>query len=537
MAHGSLHEGLALSQALASSVQAQALDAEACNQWGMNQFALIEAAGRKCAGSFAAGFRPAGKMVVLAGSGNNAADALVMLKTLILDGFAAPSECSVFTTRLTCGKAALTEAAAFIRKIGVPVHVWDAEKASIDLAQAAIVIDGISGTGLSGPLHGCALEMAEAIKAHKNIFTVSIDCPSGNFDGWRAGMPMLHADATLAIEPQKTCLYSPAARANAGIILPVTGIFPQALIEKYRSAELVSWESAAAKIPPVPQTAHKYERGLVEIRAGSAGAAGAALLAALGAQAAGAGLVRLIVDPSLYPAIAPACSGIMAVPGGSSADEGRFPPSAILLGPGWGKSEDRKLLFEKCLPLEKQGIPLILDADAIPLAKNITFNGNAILTPHTGEFSALTGIPKDEILSNTINIIKAFSAEKNATILFKSHVMYIASPDGRIGIVDGMNPQLASGGSGDALAGFCAAIAARWRAMAAGFFCGISTQMREINSFDGYGCACAAAALLIQAAKAEAVAGKFTDAADIAKAAAAIAGAAWLQTPGSYNER
>jgi NAD(P)H-hydrate epimerase len=91
----------------------------------------------------------------------------------------------------------------------------------------------------------------------------------------------------------------------------------------------------------------------------------------------------------------------------------------------------------------------------------------------------------------------------------------VVSPDGRVGIIDGMNPALAAGGSGDVLAGFCASIAARWNSSAA-------------CSVDMYDCACAAASLLVQAAKTADIAGTFFDPAELATAAAALAGAAWL---------
>jgi len=330
-------------------------------------------------------------------------------------------------------------------------------------------------------------------------------------------MPIISADATLAIEPQKLCLYAPLIRAHAGTILPVTGIFPRELSLKYGEAELVTWERAYAAAPGVPKTAHKYERGLVEIWAGSPGATGAAKLAARGAQASGAGLVRLIVDPSIYPLVAPACSGVMAAPG--PAEDGRFTPDAVLLGPGWGKSEDRARILENCLRLEEQGTPLVLDADAIALAKGMAFHGNAILTPHIGEFAAWSGLPKDEILNCPIRALRDFSTKAKAVILLKSHVMYVASPDGRIGVIDGMNPVLAAGGSGDVLAGFCSSIAARWRAGA--------LKSGAYGGFDAYACARAAGALLIRASKS--VAGKFADPEEIAQAASLIAGAAWLE--------
>jgi NAD(P)H-hydrate epimerase len=478
---------------LVSADNARALDAEASASWGLNAFSLVEAAGRACAENFIRALKPGKykRYVALAGSGNNAADALVMLKTLVLDGYARISDCSVLVTRqhVHGENTPLSMALLAIEKIGVPVEVWDKEKSFSVLAGADFIVDGITGTGLKDPLKDTALVMTEAansLHGGEKPFIVSIDVPSGNFDGWKNGMPIIRAGATLAIQPQKMCLYAPAARVCAGEIIPVNGIFPRALTEKYRGAQLVSWHSVSKKVPSVADDAYKYKRGLVEIRAGSTGATGAALLASLGAQAAGAGLVRLVVDPSIYPVIAPACKGVMAVsdPGISPNDRERFSPSAVLLGPGWGKTEDRKKILESFLPLEKNGrVPLVLDADAIHLAKNIVFSGNVILTPHTGEFAGYTGLSKDEILGDTVKILKAFSVKNNVNILFKSHVMYIASPDGRIGIIDGMNPLLACGGSGDVLAGFCAAIAARLR------------ETTPNEPFDGYACACAAASI------------------------------------------
>jgi NAD(P)H-hydrate epimerase len=521
---------------LISAEKSRALDAEASSEWGLDSFALVEAAGRGCASVFAETFLK-GKQgdcsfVALAGSGNNAADALVMIRALILGGYAAASDCMVFSVRPAADvKNALSQALQAVQKLGVPIMEWDSKKGQVALGETDFIIDGITGTGLNSPLRNAALEMVDAVNLLKKQvngvrcknyqinrpLVISVDIPSGGYDGWRQGMPILTADATLAIEPQKLCLYAPLIRPHAGTILPVTGIFPPELSLKYREAELVTWEGAAAAIPVVPKTAHKYERGLVEIWAGSPGATGAAKLAALGAQASGAGLVRLIVDPSIYPLVAPACSGVMAAPGPDG--DGRFTPAAALLGPGWGKSEDRARILENFLRLEEQGTPLVLDADAIALAKDMVFHGNAILTPHIGEFAAWSGLPKDEILNFPIQALRDFSAKAKAVILLKSHVMYAASPDGRIGVIDGMNPVLAAGGSGDVLAGFCSSIAARWKAGA------VSSDGHD--GFDAYACARAAGALLIQASKS--VAGKFADPHEITQAASLIAGAAWLE--------
>jgi NAD(P)H-hydrate epimerase len=117
-------------------------------------------------------------------------------------------------------------------------------------------------------------------------------------------------------------------------------------------------------------------------------------------------------------------------------------------------------------------------------------------------------------MKRTLPIIAKYSRESNAVILLKGHVITIAAPDGRLGVVDGMTAGLAAGGSGDLLAGFCAAIAAR--------------MVRENRGFDGYTCAVVAAALLIATGNSVEVKTRFTDPLELANRAADMAGEAWL---------
>ncbi|MDR1278703.1 MAG: bifunctional ADP-dependent NAD(P)H-hydrate dehydratase/NAD(P)H-hydrate epimerase [Treponema sp.] len=534
-------------QVLVSAEDARLLDEEAQGDWALHPFALVETAGRACADVFCAAFprlfpgrssktaeASFPRIIVLAGGGNNGADALVMLRALILRGFASPDFSGIVVSHLSGNNNQGPRTANFrsLKKMGVPVIAWDedagewAGRASEDaLALADIIIDGLAGTGLREPLKGPLAEMVLVVNKLKarnknRPLVVSIDMPSGNFDGWMPGMSILNADAVLAIEPRKLCLYKPAARPFEGTILSVGGIFPPALIEKYGSVRLIDWESASAGVGRVKPDAYKYDRGLVEIRAGSPGATGAAKLAARGAQAAGAGLVRLIADPSIYSILAAGAWGVMVVPDevlknpGTEYPAGRFCPDAALLGPGWGSGPDRARILPHYLSLEAQGMPLVLDADAITLAAGMVFHGNVILTPHPGEFAAYTGTGKEEILADPGPLLLKYARERKAVILFKSHVLYLAAPDGRLGIIDGMVPCLAAGGSGDILAGFCVAIAARMR--------------RQGSGFDAYVCAAAAASLLIRAGRSPELAGRFSDPSEIANMAASLAGSVWL---------
>jgi NAD(P)H-hydrate epimerase len=217
------------------------------------------------------------------------------------------------------------------------------------------------------------------------------------------------------------------------------------------------------------------------------------------------------VDEDIYPILASRASGAMVSPVSLPENGERFKPDALLLGPGWGKEGNRAEQLEYALKKEESGVPVVLDADAIALAKGAVFHKNAILTPHPGEFAAYLGMEIDEVINNPSKLLLETAKEKKAIIILKGHVITIAGPDGRWGIIDGMVPALAAGGSGDLLAGFCGALAAR---------------MARQGVFDGYACAAAAASLLIASGRLEGP--RFIDPMELADKAADLAGQAWL---------
>lgn len=518
---------------LVSAETSLKIDELARSEWSFDTAALVEAAGRGCADSLAGAypgfFEGRGpRIVIAAGAGNNGADALVMLRYFLITGMADSFSSAVIMSKFpnVSEKTPCSQCLKSLKKMKVPILSWDFDAGEPEgsaarnkLAGAEIIIDGLAGTGIKGPLRGSAAEIINYIntlgngKAKALPFVVSVDLPSGNSDTWKPGNPIIKANLTLSIKPQKRCLYNPAARPFAGRILPVGGVFPKDIDAGFEGAELLDWERTKTFLAPITPDAYKHERGAVEIHAGKAGASGAAFIAARGAQAAGAGLVRLVVDNEIYPILASRLSGIMAVPQDGVFDNGGFAPNALLLGPGWGRREDRKAMLEQGLQTEKNGIPLVLDADAIFLARSFRFNGNAILTPHPGEFAAFLGLETADVLSNPPELAIRAAKEKNAVIVLKGHVIIIAAPDGRMGVIDGMVPALAAGGSGDLLAGIMAALAAR---------------MARQGCFSGFPCAAAAASLFMAAGKALCQKPRFLDPQEIADLVADIAGAAWL---------
>ena len=535
---------------LVSMDASRKIDLEAINEWDFNTHALIEAAAQACQRAFLKNypgfFNTNKKIAVFAGTGNNGADALSILRCMILEGLVQTDSSIVIISRFPDPASPLASIYNSLKKMQVPFIEWDKSLVKKPLlVDCDIIIDGIAGTGVQSALTGNLLEMTEKINAEASSskLVVSVDVPSGLYDNWTEGEPIVNADYTLAIEPLKHCLYKPKSRASAGTIVFTGNIFPQALIDSHiehqQKCFLVNWDRAKKEIPCFKPDIHKYQRGTIEIHAGSQGMTGAAILAARASQAAGAGLVRLIVDNEIYPiaasGLAAKAAGIMVSANNTekcNAEDNRFVPDSILLGSGWGRAESRIDVLHKALDLEKKGMPLVLDADAIFLARDFSFSGNTLLTPHIGEFAVFTGLDKKQIENNPIPILLEIAGQKNAYILLKSHVMYIASPDKGLGIIDGMVPGLACGGTGDLLAGFCASLAGR---MSASGHLTAGGHLAASGKADLFACAAAAASLLIQAGKDLESKGRIPDPLEIADQVADLAGSAWIAKPAWLN--
>ena len=330
------------------------------------------------------------------------------------------------------------------------------------LGDAALLVDGLAGTGLRGALReDSATLVAEANASGRPI--LAIDLPSGLSDAYEEGFPLVHATWTASVEPRKACLYYPAARAASGKVLAVEKVFP-AGFPCGSAASLLEAPDLALFLPTVADEAHKGSRGRLGLFAGSLGMTGAACLAARGARAASVGLVYLYADRDLYPVLSTGQGPEdlrSAIVRPMPAGEGNPGPSAcdaLLVGPGWGRDPSREAVLKD---LFGSGLPLVIDADGLRHAsrlfsKGIRPRGPVILTPHPGEFEELSGLPAGKTLANPVSALVAMAADWAAVVVLKSHVTWIAAPDGRLAVWDGLEPSLATAGSGDVLAGLAA---------------------------------------------------------------------------------
>lgn len=227
--------------------------------------------------------------------------------------------------------------------------------------------------------------------------------------------------------------------------------------------------------PHRPSDAHKGTMGTLVSLTGSYGFAGAAILSAKAALRSGVGLHYQVLPEGIYPLFGAAVHESVCVP--VKGDRGRLSPmdmemihplldkaTAVLIGCGMGCSETTAAV-EKIV-LDTVACPVIIDADGInALARHIhsleDVQSDIILTPHVKEFSRLSGISVEDILSDPAKHAEEYSVKHRDVILvLKGHRTYIAQNGEVVENIAG-NSGMAKGGSGDVLAGIIASLTAQ----------------------------------------------------------------------------
>ncbi len=232
----------------------------------------------------------------------------------------------------------------------------------------------------------------------------------------------------------------------------------------------------AACFTPRDEQSHKGTYGNLLTVCGSYGMAGAALLCARAALRSGVGLLSAAIPSSVYPLMAGALPEAVYLPMPQTADGGlsaaaRSPllqsvarADAIVMGCGLGKGEDVPMLVRNVL--RHHTVPLVLDADGINAISAHTLveeTGQAprILTPHPLEFSRLSGIPVEEIQRDRVGAASRFADRYGVIVVLKGHHTVIAAPNREPLINPTGNAGMATGGSGDVLAGIIGSLAAQ----------------------------------------------------------------------------
>jgi len=407
---------------------------------GISGETLMEAAGWQVAVAIRKRFRP--RLVhVLCGPGNNGGDGFVVARWL--DSWGWPVRLFLLSDvdRLR-GDSALMAG----RWRGA-VHGLT----SACLKGDPLVVDALFGAGLSRPLEGMARRVIEQIGARR-LDLVAVDVPSG-IDGNSGQVLGAAAQARLTVtffRPKPGHFLIPGRGLCGELVVGSIGI-PDAVLADIAPKTFIDRPVLWADRIKWPQPAgHKYDRGHLLV-AGGALLTGAARLAAAAARRAGAGLVTVAApsgSESVYRSDEP---GVMVQPMTAWADllaDRRI--SAAVIGPGLGVGPASRVLVAQALA---GGRPCVLDADALSSFADDpgalwTLGKTPVLTPHEGEFNRLFDQSGDRLTR-----ARRAAAASAAVVVLKGSDTVIAAPDGRAAISEGAPPSLASGGTGDVLAG------------------------------------------------------------------------------------
>jgi hydroxyethylthiazole kinase-like uncharacterized protein yjeF len=433
---------------------------------------LMEAAGRAVARAAMRRFRPC-RTLVLAGPGNNGGDGYVAARLLDQAGW------PVAVASLAPPRPG-SDAADAARRWSGPVVPF----APAEAARAGLVIDAVFGAGLARPVEGLVAETLAAAGGP----VLAVDVPSG-LDGATGQVRGFAPRAALTVtffRRKPGHLLMPGRDLCGEVVAADIGL-PATVLP---AIGVRCWECAPGlwRLPVPGPSAHKYSRGHVGILAG-AGMTGAARLAAAGARRAGAGLLTLAAPDRASADVLRAGDPGVIVSEAPLATLLADPRRAVwVVGPGL-PAEPATL--GALAAMVASGRLVVADAGVLAAAAGQPdrLRGATVLTPHEGEFTRLFG----PVGGDRLAAARHAAALTGAVVLLKGPDTVVAAPDGRAAINRHAPPWLATGGTGDVLAGIIAALlaggmapfeaaaAAAWLHGEAAFRCGAGLVAEDLS--------------------------------------------------------
>jgi ADP-dependent NAD(P)H-hydrate dehydratase / NAD(P)H-hydrate epimerase len=394
----------------------------------------------------------AGRIVALAGPGNNGGDAFVCARRLRDRGF----DVVVVARADPVGGDAANARSALIGA-GVPMI------AAPPSDRPALIVDGLFGVGLSrAPGAPWSVWIAWANASGAPI--LALDVPSGlDAATGVATDTTIVATATatfIALKPGLLTCDGPDHCGDVSVHalgldadLPHTGV-------------RLDWRAVQSQLPPVlarrVRKSHKGTFGRACIVGGAEGLVGAALLAGRAAIRLGAG--RVVVglaarNPPLVDWLAPELMLREADTVGADHD-------AWVVGPGLGAGERAQSLLEKVASIDQ---PIVIDADALnaiagkPALVDVVARRTAatLATPHPAEAARLLQCTTQDVQADRVVAATRLAAMLDAHVVLKGAGSVVARPDGTFDINASGNPALSTAGSGDVLAGILGALLAQ----------------------------------------------------------------------------
>ena len=418
------------------------------------------------------------KVTVFAGKGNNGGDGFVIARHLMNLG----ADPAVF---LACSKGDVAGDAKVnldillamdgrVKELTEPKHL---KNFKLRFMHSTVIVDALLGTGLTSEPRGMYNHIIDIMNT-VGRFTIAVDMPSGlSSDSGQVPGKCVNANATVTLGLPKIGLLTAPASNFAGCVTVADISLPSSIIEESACiAYMTEKEDIADILPDRAPDANKGSFGHLVLVCGSTRMRGAVALAGAGALRMGTGLVTSAGCEKVLDSVTISTPEIMAYPlaetisgsiAGESADDFinfAKDKSAVLLGCGLTTDDSTAQFVREVAP--KLEIPLVIDADGLNCIgehSDLIAERAAptVITPHPGEMARLTGLTVAEIQAYRIKAAVDYSESTGCVVVLKGAGTVIAKPDGTMYINNTGNNGLATGGTGDVLAGMIAGLLAQ----------------------------------------------------------------------------
>ena len=444
---------------LADGLEMRGMDRYSIETIGIPSIVLMEHAAAAAVDEMRGCLEGQPSILIVCGTGNNGADGLAMARLLDNEGYAV--QVAPVGNQMKATEEWKTQA-EICSRLGIPLVHQELSAEYIRSNRIGVVVDGLFGTGLSRMVTGAFQDAIEAIN-RSGAYVVSIDIPSGiSADSGAVLGCAVKADLTVTFQCEKLgmALYPGKEYCGQTVVRDI-GIPPVSQRTVAPRAFTMD-ETDLEQMPERPAYSNKGTFGRVLVIAGAKNMAGAAILSGTGAYRSGAGLVRVltveenrvILQSTLPEAILTTYSG-KELPL-DVLEEACGWASSIVIGPGLGLSDQTTSLLRYVLQYRKA--PVVIDADglntlAVHREMLDSLGENAVLTPHLGEMSRLIGMPVSHITMDLPETARTFSERYGAVLVMKDAKTLVADGKSRLYVNTCGNSGMATGGSGDVLAG------------------------------------------------------------------------------------
>ncbi|HWG33861.1 MAG TPA: NAD(P)H-hydrate dehydratase [Gemmatimonadaceae bacterium] len=326
-----------------------------------------------------------------------------------------------------------------------------------------VVVDALLGTGGSGELRDAILDAAREIARARDggSAVVALDVPTGVNGTHGAESDSVVADLTISFGSCKRgTLVSRAACGEIVVVDIGLGALPATL------PILIDAAFVHDNVPRIAPDAHKGTRKSVAVIAGRDNMGGAAIMAATGALRSGVGLVQVCTAAGNVASMHTRVPEALVAPLANASSTIQHWADAVLIGPGLGTDEGTRDFIRGVLrdwrgPVVVDAGALSAYADDLDALREVLTGRPAIVTPHPGELSRLTGRDVKYVTDNRFDIGLDVSRKLDATVLLKGTPTVVSSPDGARYVIAAGTAALATGGSGDALGGIVVTLLAQ----------------------------------------------------------------------------